>query len=165
MHTEEKIKCHNCGFLNINGSKKCGRCGAVLKKTKSCPRCAKRNKLEAKKCINCGYYFKSNKKIIIKNFLISLFIVAFLSILLALELTGIVENIDIALKICAVIVVILIFYTAINYGSKSVVDYSNKVDIKLDKERYNKMRKINNISIIVGGIIVGVILIYFFVIK
>lgn len=166
MQKDEHIKCFKCGFMNVKGSKKCGRCGTLLKvETKSCPRCAKKNKKEVKKCVNCGYRFKTNKRMITTNFFISLFIVVFLSILLALELTGIVKNIDIGFKILAVVIIIVIFYTTLNYGSKNIIDYSNKVDIKLDTEKFIKMRRFSNISIIVGGIIVGIILIYFFVLK
>lgn len=163
MGKEEKTKCPKCGFLNLKGSKKCGKCGSVLvTETKSCPRCARKNKSDVKKCVHCGYHFKSNRKMVLQNFIVSLFIVFFLGILLTLEFTGIVRHIDRGFKVVAALLILVILYTTIHYGSKEIVQYGDKPDLHLEKEKFSKMKRISNIAIIVGGILVGILLIYFY---
>ena len=49
MSSSKKEKCPKCGFMNIEGTKKCTKCHCNLdKKRKSCPKCAKYNDIEAK---------------------------------------------------------------------------------------------------------------------
>lgn len=162
MEKEEKIKCPNCGFSNLKNSKKCGKCGTIFGKTKSCPRCARKNKIDVKKCTYCGYHFKSNRKMVIQNLIISVFIVLVLGILLTLELTGVVRHIDRGFKIVAILLIVFILYTTIHYGAKEVISYGDKPDLHLEKEKFSKMKMISNIAIIVGGILIAILLIYFY---
>lgn len=165
MSNKSDLKCPNCGFSNHEGSRKCGKCGQLIKKYKSCPKCAKKNKLEAKKCVNCGYRFISNKHLVINNIIFSVFLILFLYFIVLLDFDFMKNEIGLFFRIIAIVLICFILYKTFNYGSKEIVDYGKNVDIKLDKKRYDELKKVSIISIISGTIVIIVILIYFLLIK
>ncbi len=164
--TIEKIKCPKCGFENVKGTRKCIKCKAEIRLTKSCPKCAKRNKLDAIKCVNCGYNFnkKSNLKNLIFNLIISLILIVILSLLVYFEHKGVVNNISNIFKIVAVLFIFLLLYRTVNYGSKDINKFSAEEEI-LDDSKFVLLRKISNIAIVIGTIGVTAFLIYYYFIR
>ena len=163
----EKVKCGNCGFLNIKGTRKCVKCNMELKQTKTCPKCAKRNKIDAVKCVNCNYKFSKvnrNKKNLLFNLLVSFLLVIILSLLIYFEHTRTLSSVKNILKIVAVIFIFGLLYRTINYGAKDINKFSAEEEI-LDDSRFDLLRKISNIAIIIGTIIVIIFLIYYYFIK
>lgn len=161
MKDIEKIKCSKCGFLNVKGSSKCAKCGNVIKNYVSCPKCAKKNKVNAKICVNCGYKFRQKKKSLLINLVISLLIVAFLFLLLTLEFTNVVSNITKGFKFISVILIFILLYTSINYGKKEITNYTAEEELIDDNKKVKKMKTFSNIMIVIGAIIVFVFLVYY----
>ena len=78
------MKCPKCGYENVGGGTKCGKCGKPFKVDKiSCPKCATINDGNAIKCSKCGYRFNTKRiTVLIVNLLISLTLVIVLLALL-----------------------------------------------------------------------------------
>ena len=82
MEKNVKIKCPNCGFLNIKGTKKCSKCKRDIDSfRKSCPRCGKINSNNVKLCIRCKYDFTKKKRTIWFNLFLSLLLMGLLCLL------------------------------------------------------------------------------------
>lgn len=166
MQEIKNIKCPKCGKENTLGAKKCVKCHTLLPlPTKSCPRCAKKNKLEVEKCVNCGFRFNKKQKSPIFNLVIAILLILVLAGFVYIDHAGWVSNINKGFKICAILGILILFYTTINYGTKEKINYKKEMGIVEDNNKFNKMKKISNIIIIIGGIIVFGILIYVYYFK
>lgn len=167
MKDIKKVKCSNCGFDNVLGTKKCVKCNTMLKTNKkSCPKCAKINDIGALKCVSCGYKFKGKKRGMLANLIISFIIVAVLITLSVLEHKGIVSYITKGLKALSLLFIVYIVYSSLSYGSKDIANYkgAEKEMIKENK-KFTKMKRISNIAVILGGFIVLGIVIYYYFFK
>ena len=136
----ETIKCPECGYENVKQAKKCKKCKILLDSVlKTCPRCAKRNEIKANKCVKCGYDFNKKKKAIWINMLISLALVVALIILVLLNKTFIVKEVNQAFRALALVVVAILVISTLTYGKKDIVPLPGdetdilKNDIKLLK--------------------------------
>ena len=113
------MKCPHCGYDNIKGVTKCGKCKKKLKPVKkSCPRCAFKNDIEDKKCQKCGYSFDKKPSILL-NIFISLIIVVILYSLLILKKENLVSKIEYIFKIVAVLTIIYIFISTLEFSNKN----------------------------------------------
>ena len=160
----EKVKCSKCGFENIKGTKVCIKCKTPLAKTKSCPKCAKRNKIDAVRCDKCGYKFNRKKKSIWFNLIISTLLVIVLALMVYYEHSGAVNNISNVLKILAALFIFSLLYGTINYGKSDIIKFSAEEEM-MDNEKFALLKKISNIAIIVGTVLVVGFLIYYYFIK
>lgn len=157
------VECPKCHTKNVKGSLKCAKCKSYIVPMKSCPRCAKVNDASNVKCSRCGFKFKRKRRPIWVNLVISLLLLVILCILVYLDKEGIVRNISKTVKILAVLLVVSIFIYTLNYGSKDVMKYSAEEEISANP-KFEKMRKIANIAVIVGIIIAFVfICCYYFI--
>ena len=124
--------CPKCGYDNIKGVERCGKCKTKLKSVKkSCPKCAFKNDVEDKKCQKCGYVFGKKNNILL-NLFISLLLVIILYSLILLKQKNLVAQIELIFKIIAVLTIIYIFISTINF--------SNKNKIKLNDELYTNQQ-------------------------
>ena len=164
MKDIETEKCPHCGFENVKGTLNCGKCHKTLKNYISWPRCAKKNPLNTKKCIRCGYNLNRKKNNLLKNLLISAILVAVLCLIVYLTKLNSLKNIRIILNILVVILIIIIFYHTISYGTKDINKFEAHEEI-LDTKKFNKMRKISSISVVIGISVAFIILIYFYFFK
>lgn len=160
----KKVKCSKCGFENVAGTYKCIKCKTPLDKTKSCPRCAKRNKIENKKCENCGYKFGRKRGTLLFNLVVSILLVVVLSLLVYFEHNGIVNNFNSALKVLSGLFICLLLYGTVNYGRKEINKFNAEEEF-VDEEKFHKMKKISNITIVIGTIVVVGFLIYYYFIR
>lgn len=167
MKDIKKIKCSKCGFSNVLGTKKCVKCKTKLEiPTKSCPKCAKINKKDVNKCVSCGYKFNGRKRGMLANLIISLVIVGILIFLVVLEHNGVVSSITKGLKVLSLLFVVYIVYSSLSYGSKEIANYeSAEKDLIKENKKFSKMKKISNIAVVIGALIVFAILIYFYFFK
>jgi len=163
--TNEKIECPKCGFKNIKGTKVCHKCHSVIRRTKSCPRCAKRNEIDVLKCVNCGYKFNKKERSIFFNLIISLLIIFLLLLLVYFKKANIVKDIRILLQVISVIAILIILYVTLNYGRKEQVNFSAEEEHVNTDPKFLKMKKISKISIIIGLLIAFVVLTCFILLK
>ncbi len=162
MEEIKKIKCKSCGYVNILGTKKCVRCKKRLEQvTKSCPKCAKKNILEVTRCVKCGYRFDKKKKSVLFNFLLSISLVIILFLLLFLDKKGLVGNLNKGFKVLACFLVLGIICSIFLYGRKDIVSYHKENEFVKEDKRINKLKIASNLAIILGGILVFVLLLYF----
>ena len=155
-----KVKCRKCGFENVKGTFRCIKCKTPLSETKSCPKCARRNKIDAVICSKCGYKF-GKKRSIWFNLIISIFLVIILSLMVYFKHVGTVNNISNILKILAAILICGLLYGTVNYGKNDIIKFSAEEEM-IDNEKFNLLRKISNIAIIIGTILVVGFLIYYY---
>ncbi len=164
MKDIEKIKCHKCGFENIKGTTKCVKCHAFLSETKSCPKCAKKNKIEAIRCSKCGYKFNVKRKSIWFNLILSILLVIVLALIVYFNHVGTFNNISNVLKIFATLFIFCLIYGTINYGKNDIIKFSAEEEF-VDNEKFNLLRKISNVAIVIGTILIVCFLIYYYFIK
>ena len=113
------MKCPHCGYDNLKGVEKCGKCKKKLKPTKkSCPRCAFKNDIEDKKCQKCGYSFDKKPNILLNSF-ISLIIVIILYSLLIFKKEDLVNQIEYIFKIIAILTIIYIFISTLEFSNRN----------------------------------------------
>lgn len=160
----KKVKCSKCGFLNVSGTEVCVKCKTPLKKTRSCPRCAKKNKIENDRCENCGYKFGRKRGTILFNLIISLLLVGVLSLLVYFKHNGAVSNFSNGLKVLSGLFICLLLYGTINYGRKDINKFSAEEEF-VDNDRFDLLKKISNIAIIIGTIVVVCFLLYYYFIR
>lgn len=150
------IECPKCKYKNILGSSKCAKCGYDFKSSiKSCPNCAKYNKIDADKC-SCGYSF-IKKKNVINNFFITLFIIVII-VFLFINYIGIidVDNKYICYGIGGLcLLILLLSYIIYGYKYKIPLDADMKI-----RENYTIGRTISKVIIVLGFIIALCILGY-----
>ncbi len=164
-----KVKCPKCHFSNIYGIKKCIKCQTKLDtKLKSCPKCAKINNVDTERCISCGFRFsrrRNKKRILLFNLTISITLMLILGILVYLEHEKTVNYINIILKILAGIFIIGLLISNVNYHSKEKINYAAEAEMTSNNEMASRMKRFCSLAIIVGGILVLVILIVYYLIK
>ena len=79
------MKCQKCGYDNLKGVTKCGKCGQLLN-FKSCPKCATKNDYGVVKCEKCGYMFEGRSlKRIIFSLIITIIVMALLVVFLFID--------------------------------------------------------------------------------
>ncbi len=145
------MKCPKCGYENLKGVSKCGKCKRKLKiEKKSCPRCAFKNDIEDKKCQKCGLVFDRKPNIYL-NLFISLIIVIILYSLILLNKKSLVSQIEFIFKVIAVLTIIYIFINTISFGKKNKVNINNE----LYTNRYIKKLEITSKLIL---LILGIML-------
>ena len=165
MTKSKKEKCPKCGFMNIEGTKKCTKCQHSLdKKRKSCPKCAKYNDIEATRCISCGFNFEKKRHNVLFNLFFSILLFELLSVLAYFEFKGLLKNINLALKICAGLLILFIIIGTITYGKDEIVDFSAEEKM-VNTKSFNKVKLICSIIVCIGILIAGGVLLYFYVIK
>lgn len=162
----DKIKCNNCGFINIKGTRICTKCGTNIDVyKKSCPRCGKVNSNNVKRCVRCNFDFMKKKKTIWFYLLISCFIMLLLFLLGQFISENAFNKFSLALKVLAGFMVFVVLVRTLTYGSKDKINYSAEEEIVEDHKGFDRMKKFSNLTIIVGGILVIVYLIYYYFIK
>ena len=164
MKDVETEKCPNCGFENVKGTLKCGKCHAPLEKYISCPKCAKRNPLGTNKCIRCGYNLTNKKSDLLKNIIISVVLVIVLFLIVFLTKLNSFKDIRSALNILVIILIFIIIFHTISYGTKDINKFEAHEEV-LDTKKFNKMRKISILSVAVGLVVALILLIYFLFLK
>lgn len=164
MKDVETEKCPHCGFENVKGTLYCGKCHMSLKAYVSCPKCAKRNPLGSTKCIGCGYNLNKKKNGLFKNLIISAILVVALCLIVYLSKVDSLKNMRIILNILVVVLIIVIFCHTISYGTKDINKFEAHEEV-LDTKKFNKMRIISSISVIVGITVALALVIYFLYFK
>lgn len=165
MEDVKKIKCKKCGSINIYGAKVCHKCKAKLENLKSCPKCAKRNSLEAKVCSSCGFRFskqKSAKKSFFINLSISILLMVVMVLLVVFNKSGVVTDISKVLKVLAGALVLALLFSNFNYNSKDKINYTAESEMMEKNPVTNRMKIISNIVIVIGGLVVLGVCIYFY---
>lgn len=166
MKRNEVTKCPYCGFLNIKGTRKCSKCRKDIDNLrKSCPKCGKINYNNVKLCVRCKYDFTSKKRTIWFNLIISIFLVAILSLLVFFDKEGIVQKFNLALKVIAGFIIFVIFVKTLTYGEKDKIKYSAEEEIVDEHKNLNVMKRWSNVAIVLGGILVLGFLIYYYFIR
>jgi hypothetical protein len=113
------MKCPHCGYDNLKGVEKCGKCKKKLKPTKkSCPRCAFKNDIEDKKCQKCGYSFDKKPNIFLNAF-ISLIIVIILYSLLIFKKEDLISKVEYIFKIIAILTIAYIFISTLEFSNRN----------------------------------------------
>lgn len=166
MAKKEIMICPYCGFENIKGTRRCSKCRKDIDNLrKSCPRCGKINYNNVKYCIRCKYDFTKKKRTIWFNLLISLLLIAVLSLLVFFGKEEIVQKFSLALKVLSGFIIFVIFVRTLTYGEKDKIKYSAEEEIVDDQKNLSIMKRWSNIAIILGGIIVLGFLIYYYFIR
>ena len=80
------------------------------------------------------------------------------------EHSGAVNNISNVLKILAALFIFSLLYGTINYGKSDIIKFSAEEEM-MDNEKFALLKKISNIAIIVGTVLVVGFLIYYYFIK
>lgn len=165
MDNFEKVKCNNCGFVNIKGTKTCSRCHTNIDSfKKSCPRCGKVNSNNVKKCVNCRFDFTKKRKSIWFNLFLSLLVVGILFALNYLNHEAIVENFSFALKIICGFIVFAIIVNIFTYGAKDKINYAAEDEIIVKHKKLDNMKKRSNIVIVCGAVVVIIILFIYYLV-
>lgn len=154
------MKCAKCGYENVSGGTKCGKCGAPFKIDKiSCPKCATINDGNALKCKKCGYKFNTKNKTLL-NIIISVLLMAVLVILVLLDKASWVKNIDKGFKILALVVIVLLIVGTLLFRRDDALD-RNIPELKAGQEKFSGMKKVSRVFLIIIGLIILGIGIYF----
>ncbi len=162
----KQIKCPKCGFMNIKGTKKCTKCHhSIDNLRKSCPKCGKINSSSVRYCTDCKYDFEKKRKSIWVNVAISSFIVIILFLLVFLGKESLVKKFNMGLSVLAGFALFVLVIRMFFSDSKQVVNYSAEEEMQDNNNVIVKMKKISNIAIIIGGILVLGFLIYYYFIK
>ena len=161
----KKIKCPNCGFKNVYGTKKCFKCKKSLVSYISCPKCAKKNAADAKKCSSCGFDFKRKRLSIFACLIISLLICLVLYLCVRFGSKGILGNVKIVYYIFAVIIIMDIVYSTLTYGRKDQLKFDAEEEMSDLNPRLQRMKLISIISIVVMVLAVAFIIIYKYILK
>jgi len=92
--------------------------------------------------------------------------ICILIFLVVLEHNGVVSSITKGLKVLSLLFVVYIVYSSLSYGSKEIANYeSAEKDLIKENKKFSKMKKISNIAVVIGALIVFIILIYFYFFK
>lgn len=162
----KQVKCPKCGFMNIKGTKKCTKCHhSIDSLRKSCPKCGKINSSSVRYCIDCKYDFEKKRRSIWFNIVISVFIVIVLCLLVFFGKESIVKKFNLGLSVLAGFALFVLLIRMFFSDSKQVVNYSAEEEMQDNNDAIVKMKKISNIAIVIGGILVLGFLIYYYFIK
>ena len=154
------MKCKKCGYENLSGGTRCGKCGTPFKVDKiSCPKCATINEGNAKKCKTCGYKFNTKDKMLL-NIIISIIIVAALVGLVLLDKASWVKNIDQGFKVLAIFIILALVVGTLSFRRDDALD-RNIPELKAGKNKYTGLKMVSKISMTILGLIVIGIGIYF----
>lgn len=59
--SEQRVKCHNCGYYNVEGGKYCTHCGLLISNLKECPDCHAPIAYNDRYCPRCGRVIRPEK--------------------------------------------------------------------------------------------------------
>ncbi len=154
------MKCKKCGYENLSGGTKCGKCGTpfVIDRI-SCPKCATINEGNAQKCKKCGYKFNKKDNMLI-NILISLLLMAVLVAFVLLDKSSWVKNVNIGFKVLAVVVIILLIMGTLFFRRDDAID-KNIPELEAGKKKFQGLKIVSKISLTLVGLIVLGVGIYF----
>ncbi len=154
------MKCPKCGYDNIAGGTKCGKCGSsLLKQNKiSCPKCATINPIENKRCTKCGYKLNS-KRHLLANLVISILFVCLLFVLLYFEKISWLKNINKSFKIFSLFVIVMLVAGTLLFRRNDATD-RNIPELKVVQTRFRGLRIFSEISLTVLGAVLIVIAVY-----
>ena len=162
----KQIKCPKCGFINIKGTKKCTKCRHDIDNTrKSCPKCGKINYNNVKYCVSCKYNFEKKRKSIWFNLLISIFIVVVLCLLAFFGKEAIVEKFSLGLSVLAGFALFVLVVRMFSFGKNETINYSAEEEMQDNNKSIAKMKKLSNVAVVIGGILVFIFLIYYYFIR
>ena len=155
------MKCPKCGYDNLGGGTKCGKCGTSLlvKQKISCPKCATINPADSKKCKKCGYKFNSKRHLLL-NIVISLLFVAVLFVLLYYKKISWLKNISKGFKIFSIFVIVILVGGTLLFRRSDATDM-NIAEIKVAKVPFNGLRIFSKICLSILGIVLIAIGVYF----
>ena len=166
MEKKDFIICPNCGFRNINGTRKCSKCRKDIDTLrKSCPKCGKINYNNVKYCVSCKFDFTKKRRSVLFNLIISLLIVGVLFLLVFFGKEGFVSKFNVGLKVLAGFSVFVLFVKTFTYGDKHIINYSAEEEIVEKQKKLISMKKWCNIAIIVGGILAFAFLVYYYIFR
>ncbi len=166
MEQIKKVKCKNCGFINIKGTITCSRCHANIDtERKSCPRCGKVNSNNVKKCVNCRYDFTKKRKSIWFNLFLTSLIVGIMIVLVYFGKENWVDKFSLGLKVIAGFFLFSIVVNIFTYGSRDVINYSAEEEMIDKHKKFEKMKRFSTVAIVIGAVLVVGFLIFYYVIR
>lgn len=113
------MKCQKCGYDNLKGVTKCGKCGQLLN-FKSCPKCATKNDYGVVKCEKCGYKFEGRSlKRIIFSLIITIIVMALLVVFLFIDKNKANVLIHLTLQILSVLIILFVIINSFVFGKKN----------------------------------------------
>ncbi len=158
MKVKKRI-CKICGKENEKDVTSCVFCKTSFDTRKSCPRCAKRNFLSNEKCDNCGFSFTRKSMGLVRNFLLSFFLVFVLYLFLFLHKERMVEHITLGLKIGALFLFISVLLSTFTYGKKEKIRYSAEEEMISKNLRFFKV--FSRVVFVIGLFLAIGFLLYF----
>ena len=150
------MKCKKCGYENVSGGTRCGKCGTpfIINKI-SCPKCATINEGNAIKCKKCGYRFNKKNNVLLR-ILLSVLLMAVLFVLVLLDKSTWVDNINIGFKVLALVVIVLLVVGTLSFRRDDALD-RNIPELEPGKKKFQGLKIVSQISMtLVGLIILGV---------
>jgi len=148
------MKCIKCGYENVSGGTKCGKCGSPLNRI-SCPKCATINEGNVTKCKKCGYKFNKKENILF-NIIVSILLMVVLFVFVLLDKAKWVENVNLGFKVLAVGVIVLLIIGTLFFRSDDAID-KNIPELEAGKKKFRGLRVVSKISLaLVLLIIIGV---------
>ena len=155
------MKCPKCGYDNLIGGTKCGKCGTSLltKQKISCPKCATINPIENKKCKKCGYKLNSKRHLLI-NIIISLIIVAVLFGLLYFDKISWLKNINKSFKIFSIFIIVILVAGTLLFRRNDATDRTIP-ELKVVQARFRGLRIFSEISLTILAMVLIAIGVYF----
>ena len=155
------MKCPKCGYDNLSGGSKCGKCGAslLIKQKISCPKCATINSIENKKCSKCGYKFNSKRHLLL-NAIISLLVVLVLFGLLYFDKISWLKNINKGVKIFSIFVIVILVVGTLFFRRGDATD-RNIAELKVAQSRFRGLKLFSQIMLTILVIGVVAVAVYF----
>ena len=154
------MKCPKCGYDNLAGGTKCGKCGSSLltKQKISCPKCATINSIEDKRCKKCGYRL-NRKGHLLFNLFLSILFVGLLFVLLYFDKISWLTNINKGFKIFSLFVIVILVAGTLLFRRNDALD-RNIPELKVVQANFRGLKFFSEISLTVLSIVLIVIAVY-----
>ena len=149
------MKCPKCGYENLSGGSKCGKCGAslLIQQKISCPKCATINPIENSRCSKCGYRF-STKRHLLFNALISVIVM-----LVYFDKISWLKNINKSVKIFSIFVIVVLVFGTLSFRRNDATDRTIP-ELKVVQARFRGLKLFSEISLTVLIVVIVVIAVY-----
>ena len=81
------------------------------------------------------------------------------------KVDGVYKNFNLVLKVFSGFMIFAILVNTLTYGSKDKINYTAEDEMLYDYKKFNGMKRLSSIAIIVGGILAIIYLIYYYIFR